>query len=209
MRGSVLGAPKRTNFSPARGNLFDMDSFTAALKAFPPAQRKALLVTLESVESLFPHARRDIAWGMPTLKIGDENLCHVMGFKNHNSLFPSSGSVAEVHAKELKGMVLSKGTIHFDLDKPFPKPLLKKLLLTRIKQINASYPKKNGLFVEFYDNGGVKAKGKMKGSNPHGKWEFYRLDGSLMRSGSFKDGEQSGEWATFAADGRLVKTTNF
>jgi antitoxin component YwqK of YwqJK toxin-antitoxin module len=43
----------------------------------------------------------------------------------------------------------------------------------------------------------------------HGKWEFFRQDGSIMRSGSFKAGVQSGEWITYDAKGKKVKTTKF
>ena len=179
------------------------------MKKFPPAQRKALMQTIESAEELFPLATRGIAWGMPTLKIGEENLCHIEGFKNHNSLFPSSGAISELCEKELSKYVVSKGTIQFDLEKPFPKPLLKKILLARLDQVNKSYPKKNGTFIEFYKNGGIKAEGKYKAGVIHGDWKFYRLDGSLMRSGSFKNGEQSGVWKTFDSNGHLVKETQF
>jgi uncharacterized protein YdhG (YjbR/CyaY superfamily) len=184
-------------------------NFEAALKKFPKEQQKALITTIKAAEALFPKSNRAIAWGMPTLKIGEDNLCHVMGFKNHNSLFPASGAIAEHMKKDLAKFAVSKGTIQFDLDKPFPKPILKKVLLTRLAQINDSYPKKNGLFVEYYKNGGIKAKGKYKGLKMHGAWEFFRIDGSLMRSGSFKDGKQSGTWITYDSKGRKVKTTNF
>ena len=97
------------------------DQFNLILKKFPEKQRRALLETIERVEILFPFAERAIAWGMPTLKIGEDNLCHVMGFKNHNSLFPSSGSIASLHTDALKNMAVSKGTIHFDLESAFPK----------------------------------------------------------------------------------------
>ncbi|MEI6120654.1 MAG: DUF1801 domain-containing protein [Actinomycetes bacterium] len=184
-------------------------NFQAVFKKFPKEQQKALLATIAAAEALFPRAERAIAWGMPTLKIGDDNLCHVMGFKSHNSLFPASGSIAEHLEKELANYSISKGTIQFGLDKPFPKPLLKKILLTRLEQINASYPKKSGIFIEYYKNGGVKAEGKYKGSKINGLWKFYRIDGSVMRTGSFKDGEQSGTWTTYAANGRVVKVTKF
>ncbi len=184
-------------------------NFQAELKKFPKEQQKALLATLSTAQALFPRAQRAIAWNMPTLKIGDDNLCHVMGFKNHNSLFPASGSVAEHMAKDLTKYTVSKGTIQFELDKPFPRPLLKKILLTRLEQINNSYPKKNGLFVEYYKNGGIKTEGKYKASKVHGLWKFYRIDGSVMRTGSFKDGEQSGTWTTYASNGRVVKVTKF
>jgi antitoxin component YwqK of YwqJK toxin-antitoxin module len=111
--------------------------------------------------------------------------------------------------KDLKKFTVGKGTIQFEMDKPFPKPLLKKILLTRLQQINDSYPKKSGVFIEYYKNGGIKAKGKYKGKSMHGNWEFFRLDGSLMRSGSFTNGEQSGLWITFDAKGRKVKETKF
>ena len=183
--------------------------FAQTLKKFPKDQQKALLATLKTAQTLFPKATTAIAWGMPTLKIGEDNLCHVMGFKNHNSLFPASGSIAAHMKTDLKKYVVSKGTIQFDIEKPFPKPLLKKILLTRLKQINDSYPKKNGAFIEYYKNGGIKAKGKYKGAKLHGAWQFFRLDGTLMRSGSFKDGKQSGVWMTYDSKGRKVKTTNF
>jgi len=124
-------------------------NFKSALKKFPKEQQSALMATIEAAEAMFPGATRDIAWGMPTLKIGEDNLCHVMGFKNHNSLFPASGSIAANMGTALDKYVVSKGTIHFDLARPFPKGLLKKVLMTRLEQINESYPKKNGLFVQY------------------------------------------------------------
>lgn len=185
------------------------DLFANAFIKFPKEQQKALLETLKAAEALFPRAERTIAWGMPTLKIGEDNLCHVMGFKKHNSFFPSSGAVASTLKKELANYTVSKGTIRFDMEKPFPKPLLKKILLARLEQINDSYPKKSGAFVEYYKNGGVKAKGKYKGSKMHGKWEFFRMDGTVMRTGSFNNGKQSGLWITFDAKGKKVKETKF
>lgn len=184
-------------------------NFDSSLKKFPKEQQAALSETLERAEKLFPKATRAIAWGMPTLKVGEDNLCHVMGFKNHNSFFPSSGAISELLKKELANYQVSKGTIQFALDSPLPNSLLKKILLARLQQINESYPKKNGSFVEYYKNGGLKAKGKYKGDKMHGVWEFYRLDGTLMRSGSFKNGVQIGIWVTFDSKGKKVKETKF
>ena len=183
--------------------------FEPALKKFPKEQQVALLATLNEVERLFPKAERAIAWGMPTLKIGEDNLCHVFGFKNHNSFFPASGSIAAQLKSDLAKFKVSKGTIQFDMDKPFPKQLLKKILLARLSQINDSYPKANGAFVEYYKNGGIKAKGKYKGKKMNGAWFFYRIDGSLMRSGSFKDGIRSGTWITYDSKGKIVKEATF
>lgn len=60
----------------------------------------------------------------------------------------------------------------------------------------------------FYSNGLPRFKGEYDAAGEmHGFWEFFRIDGSLMRSGSFEHGQQTGEWKTFARDGSLVKTT--
>ena len=42
-----------------------------------------------------------------------------------------------------------------------------------------------------------------------GHWEFYRLDGSLMRTGTLLKGKQFGEWATYDKLGKLIKKTFF
>jgi uncharacterized protein YdhG (YjbR/CyaY superfamily) len=45
--------------------------------------------------------------------------------------------VIEAFKKELKGYSMSKGTIHFPIDKPVPTALIKKLVKERVAQ-NAS-----------------------------------------------------------------------
>ena len=41
---------------------------------------------------------------------------------------------------------------------------------------------------ERYDNGQLKLEGAYLAGEMHGKWSFYRRDGSLMRRGSFDRG---------------------
>jgi antitoxin component YwqK of YwqJK toxin-antitoxin module len=43
----------------------------------------------------------------------------------------------------------------------------------------------------------------------HGKWAFYRADGSLMRRGAFDRGRQVGTWTTHDRAGKVVKETTF
>ena len=176
---------------------------------FPNVQKNALLETIKTAETIVPHSKRSIAWAMPTLVIGKDYLCHVQGFKNHNSLFPSSGNITKLFESELNKFIVSNGTIQFDKNVPFPKLLLKKILLARIEEINKTYPKKSGEFIEYYKNGGIKSKGHYKDFKMDGYWEFYRLDGSLMRTGTLIKGKQYGEWATYDKLGKLIKKTFF
>ena len=60
-----------------------------------------------------------------------------------------------------------------------------------------------------FADGGIKHRGAHLEGEMHGPWEWFRLDGSLMRTGSFDRGRQVGIWRTYDRDGRVVKETRF
>ncbi|MGO4785337.1 toxin-antitoxin system YwqK family antitoxin [Cryobacterium sp. W22_MBD10_FK3] len=60
-----------------------------------------------------------------------------------------------------------------------------------------------------FSDGSVKASGFELDGELHGHWEWFRLDGSLLRSGEFDLGHQVGIWRTWDRAGRLVKETAF
>lgn len=51
------------------------------------------------------------------------------------------------------------------------------------------------------------SKGKVKGGNPDGYWEWFRTDGTLKRSGTFKNGDLVGTWTTYDTKGKVYKVT--
>jgi len=55
-------------------------------------------------------------------------------FAKHCSLFPMGASVLNAFERELKDFRVSKGTLHFPLDKPLPAMLIKKIVKARIAQ---------------------------------------------------------------------------
>jgi antitoxin component YwqK of YwqJK toxin-antitoxin module len=65
-------------------------------------------------------------------------------------------------------------------------------------------PKKH---VQYHKNGSVWAKGQMIGDVQTGYWEWFRLDGTIMRSGTFENGEQVGKWTTYDRAGKVHKVT--
>ena len=166
------------------------------ISSHPPSQAKVLFALRELIKELAPGANERVSYAMPTFEISGQLLIHYQGFKDHNSLFLGTEVPIRL-AAELGDMVTSKGTIQFDKETVPKKSLLKKLLTTRINIINESFPKKNGEYLSFYDNGFLKSKGKYKDGQMHGNWEFYRRDGSLMRSGRLEKGEPVGKWQTF------------
>ena len=63
--------------------------------------------------------------------------------------------------------------------------------------------------IDHYPNRQVRFRGANLGGEMHGPWEFFRVDGSLLRSGSFDRGRQVGVWRTYNRSGTVVKETKF
>jgi antitoxin component YwqK of YwqJK toxin-antitoxin module len=63
--------------------------------------------------------------------------------------------------------------------------------------------------IAYYGSGALQSRGFTLDGEMHGLWEFFRLDGSVMRTGEFDRGRQIGIWKTFDRAGKLVKETDF
>lgn len=161
----------------------------------------------DQIASELPHSEQVVKYGIPTFLIEGVPVIGFDGYKNHNSIFPYSGSFNVRLKGDLENYVQTKGSIHFELTSNFPKSLLKKILKERISQINATYPKRNGEFMEFYLDGTLKTRGKYKDGKLHGEWMWFRKSGVVMRSGRFKSGEQIGIWITYDTNGKIYKKT--
>jgi len=108
---------------------------TEHLKKFDKPQRDALQAVREIIAEVLPEAEEVIKYGIPTFTVNGKGVFGYDGFKKHNSLFPYSGSFNEIFREELKGYEQTKSSIHFPIDKPFPKTLLKKLVKARLSQM--------------------------------------------------------------------------
>ncbi|CAN2181298.1 COG5646 Uncharacterized conserved protein [Candidatus Nanopelagicaceae bacterium] len=108
---------------------------TAHLKKFDKTQRDALQTVRTTIAEVIPDAQEVIKYGIPTFTINGKGVFGFDGFKKHNSLFPYSGSFNEIYKDELKGYEMTKSAIHFEVDKPFPKSLLKRLVKARLRQM--------------------------------------------------------------------------
>jgi antitoxin component YwqK of YwqJK toxin-antitoxin module len=63
--------------------------------------------------------------------------------------------------------------------------------------------------VHYHKGGTMRARGFMLAGQMSGHWEFFRLDGTLMRSGAFDHGVQVSEWTTYDRAGKPHKVTRF
>ena len=108
---------------------------TAHLKKFDKPQRDALQAVRVIIAEALPEADEVIKYGIPTFAINGKGVIGFDGYKNHNSIFPYSGSIGARLKDELANYEQTKGSIHFDKEKAIPKTLLKKIIKERLKQI--------------------------------------------------------------------------
>jgi uncharacterized protein YdhG (YjbR/CyaY superfamily) len=85
--------------------------------------------------ALPPAATETISYKMPAFRHG-EIIIWFAAFADHCSLFPTA-RIIDMFKADLKPYPLSKGTIQFPTDKPFPASLLKKMVKARLAQIAA------------------------------------------------------------------------
>jgi uncharacterized protein YdhG (YjbR/CyaY superfamily) len=128
-----------TLFPPAIENATlgknDIDEYLAALDE---PKRSALAQLRETIVSIVPDAEQCISYGMPAFKLSGQTIAGFAAFKNHLSYLPHSGSVIPALSTETKGFSGTKGSLHFPVDKPLPKTLVKRLLAARIAEVAAS-----------------------------------------------------------------------
>jgi uncharacterized protein YdhG (YjbR/CyaY superfamily) len=104
------------------------------LAGVPEPARSTLKRMRAVIRSMVPPETTEvISYGIPTFKY-KRGLVAFAAFTNHCSFFPLGASVLDLFQEELKEFRVSKGTLHFPLDKPLPTALLKKIVKARIEQ---------------------------------------------------------------------------
>ncbi|GAA1986905.1 hypothetical protein [Microbacterium pumilum] len=63
--------------------------------------------------------------------------------------------------------------------------------------------------TKLHRDGSVWSRGFMRGDDMDGYWEWFRVDGTIMRSGTFDRGRQVGVWTTYDRSGAPHKETRF
>src|SRR6266508_68491 len=97
-------------------------------------KRTTLAQLRETILAIVPDAEECISYGMPAFKLRGKTIAGFAAFKNHLSYLPHSGSVIPQLAKETKRYTSTKGSLHFPIDKPLPRTLVKKLITVRMAE---------------------------------------------------------------------------
>jgi uncharacterized protein YdhG (YjbR/CyaY superfamily) len=112
---------------PKRG----IDEYLARLDE---PKRTTLQELRQTIRGIVPDAEECISYGMPAFRLDGKVIAGFAAFKNHLSYLPHSGSVLGELADDLAGYESTAGSLHFPIDRPLPKALVKKLIARRLNE---------------------------------------------------------------------------
>ncbi len=98
-------------------------------------KRTTLQKLRQTIRGIVPGADECISYGMPAFRIDGTVIAGFAAFKNHLAYLPHSGSVLRELSDELAGYESTPGSLHFPIDQPLPKALVKKLIASRLKEV--------------------------------------------------------------------------
>jgi uncharacterized protein YdhG (YjbR/CyaY superfamily) len=108
----------------------DVDDYLAGL-AEP--QRSTLEEVRRRILEVAPDAEQCISYSMPAFKVQGKVVAGFAAFTKHLSYLPHSGSVLTELHEEVAGYDQAKGSLHFAMDQPLPRPLIKSLVTTKMR----------------------------------------------------------------------------
>ena len=92
----------------------------------------------QTILSIVPEAEQCISYRIPAFRIDGHVIAGFAAFKSHLSYFPFSGSVLGQLAQDVAGYRGTKSALHFDVDTPLPRELVRKLIDLRLREVGQS-----------------------------------------------------------------------
>jgi uncharacterized protein YdhG (YjbR/CyaY superfamily) len=127
--------------SNARSKLKTVEEYLARL---PEPARSTLHRMRAMIRAAVPAETTEVlSYGIPTFHY-KRGLVAIAAFKGHCSFFPLGASVLDAFKEELMEYRVSKGTLHFPVDKPMPAALVRKIVKARVIQNGAQNKAQNG-----------------------------------------------------------------
>ena len=107
----------------------EVDSY---LRCLEEPKRTTLQELRRTILEIVPEAEEGISYRVPAFRLNGKVIAGFAAFKNHLSYLPFSGSVLGQLADQLEGYTMTKSSLHFPIDRPLPKALVKKLITVRL-----------------------------------------------------------------------------
>jgi uncharacterized protein YdhG (YjbR/CyaY superfamily) len=103
------------------------------LAGLPPDKRAILETLRERILTIIPDAGEVISYGIPAFCVEGTVVIGFKANKNDYSIYPFSGGAADRFPGELRGRIVTSGSIHFTPDNPIPDDLLRRIIAWRIQ----------------------------------------------------------------------------
>ena len=107
----------------------------AYLAALPADARRSLQRLRRDIKAAAPGAEDSISYGLPSLRLDGRPLVCYKATRSHCSFHPMSTAVIAAHARDLTRYSTSPGTVRFPPGKVLPVALVRKLVRTRIAEL--------------------------------------------------------------------------
>ncbi len=122
--------------SPVRHNrVMSAAEIDAYLAALDEPKRSTLAALRRTILDILPDPEQCISYSMPAFRVDGKVVAGFAAFSKHLAYLPHSGSVFRELEQELAGYEQTKGSLHFSLTEPLPKPLVEKLIGVRMAQL--------------------------------------------------------------------------
>jgi uncharacterized protein YdhG (YjbR/CyaY superfamily) len=104
------------------------------LRGLEEPKRSTLETLRRTIHQIVPEAEEVISYRVPAFRVGGKTIAGFAAFKSHLSYLPFSGSVLGQLVEELEGYTTTKSALHFPVDRPLPKALVRKLIRVRLAE---------------------------------------------------------------------------
>jgi uncharacterized protein YdhG (YjbR/CyaY superfamily) len=104
------------------------------LRGLEEPKRSTLEALRRTILEVVPDAEQVISYRVPAFRVGGKTVAGFAAFRDHLSYLPFSGSVLSQLASELEGYTMTKSALHFPVDRPLTKKLVKRLIAVRLAE---------------------------------------------------------------------------
>ena len=88
-----------------------------------------------TILEVVPDAEQVLSYRVPAFRVDGKIVAGFAAFKDHVSYLPFSGSVLGQLEDQLEDYRMTKSSLHFDVDRPLPEPLVRQLIEVRLAEI--------------------------------------------------------------------------
>jgi uncharacterized protein YdhG (YjbR/CyaY superfamily) len=104
------------------------------LQGVEEPKRSTLETLRRTILDVVPQAEQGLSYRVPAFRVDGKVIAGFAAFKDHLSYLPFSGSVLAQLGDELDGYTMTKSSLHFPIDRPLPKALVKQLIKLRLEE---------------------------------------------------------------------------